>query len=72
MTMYIFPSVGCVRVGRMEVVTYTREGERGELKECFHYPITRMRCWKVGYKVLQQLYGARHQPHSYAPLCVKM
>ena len=36
----------------MEVVTYTREGEGGRLKKCLHYPINRMRCWKVGYKVL--------------------
>ena len=36
----------------MEVVTYTREGEGGRLKKCFHYPINRMRCWKVGCKVL--------------------
>ena len=31
---------------------YTREGEGGRLKKCFHYPINRMRCWKVGCKVL--------------------
>ena len=36
----------------MEVVTYTREGEGGRLKKCLQYPINRMRCWKVGHKVL--------------------
>ena len=34
--------------GRM----YTKKGEGGQLKKCFHYPINRMRCWKVGFKVL--------------------
>ena len=36
----------------MEVVTYTREGEGGRLKKCLQNPINRMRCWKVGHKVL--------------------
>ncbi len=40
---------GLVRVGGQELVTFVKEG--GELKSCQQYSITRMRCWKVGYKV---------------------
>ena len=33
------------------------EGKGGSLKKCLHYPVNRMRCWKVRHKVLA-VYGS--------------
>jgi len=55
----------------MEVVTYTREGEGGRLKKCLQYPINRMRCWKVGAKVLAVTsYACNHLLPRSLPQCL--
>ena len=56
----ICPALQGVCVGCMEMVTYMREGEGGRLKKCLHYPINRVRCWKVGDKVLAVT--SHHEP----------
>ncbi len=39
---------GCVRVGRVGVVTYTPHGD-GVWAMCTNYQLTRIRSWKVGH-----------------------
>ncbi len=41
---------GSVRIGKLEVVTYSVNSSEGlGLKKCRQYSLTRMRSWKVGY-----------------------
>ena len=48
---------GFARIGRKEMVTYTTQGDgewggkEGQAVRCRSYPLTRIRCWKVGYRV---------------------
>ncbi len=46
LTLCLCP-LGCVRVGRGELVTYTPHGD-GVWASCNNYQLTRIRSWKVG------------------------